>query len=157
MTFIQWIGIFFAALSGRARLSPPLAYLDQAAHGRLTQAGNLENKRSDPIGVIMPSPPTHSLAATLQPCCRLLMEKCSCAWRGRSLNVAPPGHLDSTDFSLMGKAGGCFTLFIPSTHQKLFSLPLTAFTVAVRLYDAVHSMHSKSISVFIAQWSVQNG
>lgn len=81
----------------------------------------------------------------------------SCAWHGRPLNTAPPVYLDSADFSLTGEAGSCSTHFIHSTHQKLFCLPLTAFTVAVRLYDAMHSMHSKSILVFIAKSSVKNG
>jgi len=56
-------------------------------------------------------------------------------------------------------AGSSFThtYSIRRTHQKRFSLPLTAFTAAVILYDAIYSTPSKPISVFIAKWSVKNG
>lgn len=114
----------------------------------------------DCSGQSCPSQPcAQSWASPLQPSCgcRLLTEKPSCGCHHRSLNTSPSRHLDSSNFSLVGTAGSSFTRFIHHTRQKCFSLPLTAFTAAVILYDTIYRLPSKPISVFIAKWSVKNG
>lgn len=104
-------------------------------------------------------PCTQSWASPLWPSrgCRLLTEKPSRGWHHPSLSAAPSRHLGGSGFSLVGTAGSSSACLIHCTCQKHFSLPYTAFTAAVILYDAIYSTPSKPISVFTAKWSVKNG